>query len=463
MTPLWTVSEIVAATGGRPEGLLDGPVSSVSIDSRDLGPEALFVAIKGEQFDGHDFVGAARDAGAVAALVSEAHFAAHGGERLIVVPDPLAALSDLGRAARARSKAQIVAVTGSAGKTTTKEAIRTALTAAGTTHASIRSFNNHWGVPLMLARLPREAQFGVFEIGMNHKGEITPLTRLVRPHVALVTTVAAAHLEFFASVAEIAEAKAEIFVGLEPGGTALLNTDHDYLHILFHLAREAGVGRIVTYGFDESADWRIEKVSATPGGSVARVRHEGRLHELVLQVPGRHMVANAVAALAVAHCSGEGTATALEALRSFGAPEGRGETTRLGPDEKPLLLVDESYNANLASMAAALEVYAGISPPGGAKVLVLADMLELGPQSPTLHATLAPAVRASGADRVYLIGPSMAALAEALGDVAGHAESLEGLAETILSSLAYGDAVMVKGSKGMQLANLVRKIRERFQ
>lgn len=463
MTPLWTVSEIVAATGGRPEGLLDGPVSSVSIDSRDLGHEALFVAIKGEQFDGHDFVGAARDAGAAAALVSEDHFAAQGGERLIVVPDPLVALSDLGRAARARSKAQIVAVTGSAGKTTTKEAIRTALSASGSTHASVRSFNNHWGVPLMLARLPREAQFGVFEIGMNHKGEITPLTRLVRPHVALVTTVAAAHLEFFASVAEIAEAKAEIFLGLEPGGTALINTDHDYLHILFHLAREAGVGRIVTYGFDESADWRIESVKAAPGGSVAQVRHEGRAHELTLQVPGRHMVANAVAALAVAHCSGEGTATALEALRSFGAPEGRGETTRLGPDEKPLLLVDESYNANLASMAAALEVYAGISPPDGEKVLVLADMLELGPQSPALHATLEPAVRASGATRIYLVGPSMAALATALGDVAGHAESLDGLAETILSSLAYGDAVMVKGSKGMQLANLVQKIRERFQ
>lgn len=463
MIPLWTVSEIVAATGGRPEGLLDGPVSSVSIDSRELGPEALFVAITGEQFDGHDFVAAALATGAVAALVSEKHFAAQGGERLIVVPDPLAALSDLGRAARARSKAQIVAVTGSAGKTTTKEAIRTALAACGSTHASIRSFNNHWGVPLMLARMPREAQFGVFEIGMNHKGEITPLVQLVRPHIAVITTVAAAHLEFFGSVAEIAEAKAEIFLGLEPGGTALLNTDHDYLHILFHLAREAGVGRIVTYGFDESADWRVESVDATTGGTVSRIRHEDRIHELVLPVPGRHMVANAVAALAVAHCSGEGTATALEALRGFGAPEGRGETTRLGPDEKPLLLVDESYNANLASMAAALDVYAGIEAPGGEKVLVLGDMLELGPQSPALHATLALAVRASGAGRIFLVGPSMAALAETLGEVAGHADSIDGLADTILSGLAYGDAVMVKGSKGMRLANLVQTIRERFQ
>jgi UDP-N-acetylmuramoyl-tripeptide--D-alanyl-D-alanine ligase len=463
LTPLWTVSEIVAATGGRPEGLPDGPVSSITIDSRELGPDALFVAIKGEQFDGHDFVAAALAGGAVAALVSEKHFAAQGGERLIVVPDPLAALSDLARAARTRSRAQIVAVTGSAGKTTTKEAIRTALSASGSTHASIRSFNNHWGVPLTLARLPREAQFGVFEIGMNHKGEITPLVQLVRPHIALITTVAAAHLEFFNSVAEIAEAKAEIFLGLEPGGTALLNTDHEYLHILFHLARQAGVGRIVTYGRDESADWRIESVAPADSGSLARVRHEDRVHELVLQVPGRHMVANAVAALAVAHCSGEGTASALAALRAFGAPEGRGETTRLGPEDKPLLLVDESYNANLASMAAALDVFAGVKAPGGEKVLVLADMLELGPQSAELHATLAPAVQAAGAGRIFLVGPSMAALADRLGEVAGHAESLEGLADTILSGLAYGDAVMVKGSKGMRLANLVQMIRERFQ
>ena len=208
MQPLWTVAEAVAATGGRPEGLSDGPLSSVSIDSREIAPEALFVAIKGDKLDGHDYVKAALDTGASAALVSEAWYKSHPGEKLIVVADPLEGLRALGRAARGRSKALIVAVTGSAGKTTTKEAIRTVLAAAGQTHYSIKSFNNHWGVPLMLARLPREAQFGVFEIGMNHPGEITPLTRLVRPHVAVVTTVAAAHLEFFKSVTEIAEAKA---------------------------------------------------------------------------------------------------------------------------------------------------------------------------------------------------------------------------------------------------------------
>jgi UDP-N-acetylmuramoyl-tripeptide--D-alanyl-D-alanine ligase len=465
LSPLWTVAEIVAATGGRPEGLNDGAVSSISIDSREIAPDALFVAIKGDVHDGHDFVGKALEAGAAAALVSEALHAKHGGDRLIVVADTLQALEAMGRAARARSRAQIVAVTGSAGKTTTKEAIRTVLAAAGETHASIKSFNNHWGVPLMLSRMPREAQFGVFEIGMNHPGEITPLVRLVRPHVAVITTVAAAHLEFFKSVAEIAMAKAEIFLGLEPGGTALLNADHDYLHILFNQARKAGVGRVVTYGFDESADWRVAEIEALPTRTIAQVDHEGERLALSLPVPGRHMIANAVAALAIARLSGEGTAVALRALGSFAAPEGRGETHRLGPPNKPLLLVDESYNANLASMAAAMDVYAAIRPPAGKKVLVLGDMLELGPQSPELHATLKNSVLATGATQVFLVGPSMAALARTLDPelVAGHAQSVEELSEAILAALAHGDSVMVKGSKGVRLAGLVQAIRDRFK
>ncbi len=464
MTSLWTVAEIVAATGGRPEGLSDGPISSISIDSRDIAPEALFVAIKGDTHDGHDFVGKALESGASAALVSESFFAAHGGRSLIVVPDTLEGLVALGRAARDRSRAQVVAVTGSAGKTTTKEAIRTVLSAAGETHFSIKSFNNHWGVPLMLARMPRQAQFGVFEIGMNHPGEITPLVKLVRPHIAVITTVAAAHLQFFNSVSDIAAAKAEIFLGLEPGGTALLNADHDWLHILFNLARKAGVGRVVTYGFDESADWRIERIDASGSGSRARIVHEGHSVDLRLQVPGRHMVANAVAALAVAHLSGEGTKVALDALAKFGAPEGRGETTRLGPADKPLILVDESYNANLASMAAAMEVYAAVKPAGGSKVLVLGDMLELGPQGPALHASLKEKVLETNAEKVFLVGPWMESLAEVLRNdtTVTHAQTIEEIAETILASLAYGDAVMVKGSKGVRLAGLVQAIRDRF-
>lgn len=472
MRPLWTVAEVVKATGGRPEGLSDGPISSISINSRDIAPEALFVAIRGETHDGHDFVQKALDAGAAAVLVSEAYHAAHGGKHLIVVLDTLKALEQVGIAARARNRGQIIAVTGSAGKTTTKEAIRTVLAAAGQTHYSIKSFNNHWGVPLMLARMPREAQFGVFEIGMNHPGEITPLVKLVRPHIAVITNVAAAHLEFFNSIAEIAVAKAEIFLGLEPGGTAVLNADHDYLHILFAHAREAGVSRIVTYGYEDSADWHIGRVDSTASTTLAEVTHNGERHRLHLQVPGRHMVANAVAALAVAQLSGEGTRTAIAALAKFGAPEGRGLTLRLGPATKPLLLVDESYNANVASMNAAMELYAGVKPPGGRKLLVLGDMLEMGPQGPQLHAGLANAVLKTGATQIFLVGAAMRALADELRHRAEsdrdlpavtHMPSAEEITDTVLATLAYGDAVMVKGSKGVRLAQLVQKVRERFE
>jgi len=472
MAALWTVAEIVKATGGRPEAISDGPISAITIDSREVPDESLFVAIKGDTHDGHDFVAKAFEAGASAALVSEAWFAANGGQKLIVVPDPLKALEELAVAARARSRAMIVAVTGSAGKTTTKEAIRTVLSAAGQTHWSIRSYNNHWGVPLMLAGLPREAQFGVFEIGMNHPGEITPLVKLVRPHVAVITTVAAAHLQFFNSVADIALAKAEIFNGLEPGGTALLNADHEYLHILFGQAREAGVSRIVTYGFEEDSDWWIAGVTQLDNRMAADVRHDGQSHHLRLNVPGRHMVANAVAALAVSQLAGEGTRVALEALAEFGAPEGRGLTLRLGPKKNPLLLVDESYNANVASMNAALDLFREARAPGGRKVVVLGDMLEMGPQGPQLHAGLADAVVRSGVSHVYLVGPVMGALADELAqraardrDLPGvtHVQTVEEIGEPFFAALAYGDAVMVKGSKGVRLASLVKAIRDRFE
>jgi UDP-N-acetylmuramoyl-tripeptide--D-alanyl-D-alanine ligase len=472
MRPLWTVAEVVKVTGGRPEGLSDGPISSISIDSREIVPEALFVAIKGDVHDGHDFVGKALEAGATAALVSEAYFSSHGGHGLIVVPDPLKALEALAVAARLRNRGQIIAITGSAGKTTTKEAIRTALAAFGETHYSIKSYNNHWGVPLMLAGLPRDAQFGVFEIGMNHAGEITQLVKLVRPHIAVITTVAAAHLEFFNSVADIAAAKAEIFLGLEPGGVALLNADHDYLHILFAHARAAEVARIVTYGFEEAADWHIASTTVSGNQTIADVLHAGDKHRLVLQVPGRHMVANAVAALAVASLSGESVRAASAALTKFGAPEGRGLTLKLGPSAKPLLVVDESYNANVASMTAAMDLYSSVQPQGGRKVLVLGDMLEMGPQGPQLHAGLLKSVLGSGATDVYLVGNAMRYLAAELSRLretdrdapaVTHMPTAEEITDPVLSALAYGDAVMVKGSKGVRLSPLVQKIRERFE
>lgn len=459
MTALYTLSDILTATGGRSDLDPAAPINSISIDSRELGPDALFVAIKGDRFDGHDFVETALANGAVAALVSRG-----AGPGRIVVADALDGLCAIARAARARSRAMVVGVTGSVGKTTTKEAIRVVFEAAGQTHASIKSFNNHWGVPLMLARLPATAQFGVFEMGMSGPDEIRPLTQLVRPHIALITTVAAAHLEAFGSLDGIARAKAEIFAGLEPGGTALLNADHAHLGLLLAEAKAAGVSNIVTYGEAPGADWRIVEIESVADRSFATIEHAGARHALLLNVPGRHMVANATAALAAAYLAGVEPAVALRALAGLGAQPGRGQRSLLGPPAQPLLLIDESYNANTASMAAALDVFAAQSAPDGRKVLILGDMLELGPQSDSLHASLAPAVIASRAERIYLVGASMAALAHTLGPtgVAAHTQTAAEMAARVLDDLAYGDAVMIKGSNGVGLASIVEAIRKRF-
>ncbi len=458
--PLFTLDAILTATGGHADGVTAAAIGSITIDSREIGPDALFVAIQGDRFDGHAFVTTALADGAVAALVSAGKASGPG---TIAVPDALEGLCDLARAARQRSRANIVGVTGSVGKTTTKEMIRTVFAAAGQVHASIKSFNNHWGVPLMLARMPEEAQFGVFEMGMNHAGEIEPLSRMVRPHIAVITTIAPAHLEAFGSLDGIAAAKAEIFAGLEPGGTAVLNADHAQIGVLRDHADAAGVGSVVTYGFALDSDWHIASYETLGDRSFAEIRHAGSKYQLILNVPGRHMVANAAGALAVSFIAGVEPAVALAALASFGAQPGRGQKINLGDSGNPLILLDESYNANTASMIAALDVFA-TQTAVGRKVLVLGDMLELGPQSPQLHASLADAVSASGANRIYLVGPQMAALVTALGAerVTAHTPTATEIAEIVLHDLAYGDTVMVKASKGTGLADIVEKIRKRF-
>nr|WP_314258696.1 UDP-N-acetylmuramoyl-tripeptide--D-alanyl-D-alanine ligase [uncultured Devosia sp.] len=456
---LHTIGSILAATGGTSDLEPSTPIGSVTIDSREIGPDALFVAIKGDRFDGHDFVETALGNGAVAALVSRGE-----GQGWIVVGDALDGMRDIARAARERSRAIVVGVTGSVGKTTTKEAIRVVFEAAGQTHASIKSFNNHWGVPLMLARFPQDAQFGVFEMGMSGPDEIRPLSQLVRPHIAVITNIAAAHFEAFGSLDGIARAKAEIFAGLEPGGTTVLNADHAQLDVLLDEARAAGVGNVVTYGEARGVDWQILDIQTAGESSFATIEHEGERHALVVNVPGRHMVANATAALAVAHRAGIEPAVALRALAGFGAQAGRGLRSRLGPEDKPLLLIDESYNANTASMTAALETFASQAAPDGDKVIILGDMLELGEQSPGMHASLVPAVNASGATHIYLVGKDMMALGEALGEgrVTAHAQTSGEMAEIVLNQLAYGDAVMIKGSNGVGLAGVVEKIRQKF-
>lgn len=458
--PLFTLDAVLRATGGTVSGLDgDTAIRSVSIDSRELGPDALFVAIKGDRFDGHDFVDSALTNGAVAALVSRGE-----GPGRIVVADALAGLRDLARAARERNRGLIVGVTGSVGKTTTKEALRLVFEAAGQTHASIKSFNNHWGVPLMLARLPGTAQFGVFEMGMSAPDEIRPLSQLVRPHIALITAIAPAHLERLGSLEAIARAKAEIFEGLEPGGTAIINADHAQLQVLTESAAAAGVTNLITYGFARGVDWQIETPQQAGDKSFATLTNGEQTFELALSVPGRHMLSNAAAAFIAAQVAGIDPATALRALAGFGAQPGRGQRLVLGTLDRPLVLIDESYNANAASMRAALEVFAGTAAPGGRKVLVLGDMLELGGEADAQHAGLADAVRASGPDRVILVGRHVLALAAALPGAMDvhHVDTAAEAITATLDSLAYGDAVMVKGSNGVGLARVIDALRARF-
>lgn len=458
--PLFTLDAILAATGGRAEGVKAKSINSISIDSREIGPDALFVAIKGDRFDGHDFVDTALGNGAAAALVSRGD-----GPDRITVPDALGGLVDLARASRARSRALVVGVTGSVGKTTTKEALRVVFEAAGETHASIKSFNNHWGVPLMLARMSETAQFGVFEMGMNAPDEIRPLSQLVRPHIAVITTIAPAHLEKLGSIEAIAQAKAEIFEGLEPGGTAVINADHPQIGLLLEAASAAGVGRVVTFGFSRGVDWQIVDPETAGDRSFATVINGDDRHALAIGVAGRHMLSNATAALAVASIAGVSPEIALRALAGFGPQPGRGQRLHLGPSDQPLLLIDESYNANTASMGAALDVFRSLSAPGGKKFVVLGDMLELGEAGPSLHAGLASAVRESGADAAYLVGTNMARLDDALGGspFSRHFTTVDEAMPELLATLAYGDAVMVKGSNGVRLSSLVAAIKDKFE
>ena len=461
MPALYDIAEVVAATGGVARDVAAKTVSSISIDSREIAAGGLFVAIKGENFDGHDFVAKAIEAGAVAALVSKDKAGDLSGLPLIVAEDALQGLYGLAAFSRSRSKARIIAVTGSVGKTSTKEAMRVALEANGKIHASIKSFNNHWGVPLMLARMPADTEFGVFEIGMSAAGEITPLSVLVRPHVAVVTTVAPAHLEFFASEAAIADAKAEIFSGVEPGGKAIIGHDHAHVERLVDAAQEAGL-ETLTYGFAD-ADVTIADYRATRDGAVGHVEGDGLSLEVSIATAGRHMLANAVAALLAARAVGGDVQKTLTALAVHGAPEGRGAAILLGDHANPIRLIDESYNANPTSMRAALEVFAQMPTPGR-RVLVLGDMRELGAASADYHTGLAEAVIAARPDLVFVVGDHMARLADALpvALVAGRAQAVDEIAQLVLETLAPGDSVMLKGSNGVRLGALVARIRDRF-
>jgi UDP-N-acetylmuramoyl-tripeptide--D-alanyl-D-alanine ligase len=465
MQPLWTFSELSAALGSEPEGGVDQPITGISIDTRTLQAGDLFVALK-DQRDGHDFVSSAFEAGAAAALVSESYVRQPTDGALFRVPETLKGLEALGRAARARlsSSARVVAVTGSAGKTGTKEMLRACLAHLGATHASEKSYNNHWGVPLTLARMPRETQFGIFEIGMNHAGEIRPLTKMVRPHAAIVTTVEAVHLEYFPSVEAIADAKGEIFEGLVPGGTAIIKYDNPHADRLKAIAGRCGA-KPVTFGFGANADVRGEDLKLDHDGSALTVRFRERRIPLRLAMPGRHIAENALAVAAAIEAIGADVEKALSVLADLQPPAGRGARSLLHIGGGEALLIDESYNANPASMRAALATLASVPRQKfSRRIAVLGDMLELGADAPALHEGLKDAVEEAGIDLIFACGPHMKGLYDALpkSKKGGYASTSSSLQGTLLSNLRRGDVIMVKASNGTRLGSVVAALKAQF-
>lgn len=463
---LWTAEELLKATGGRLHGQVTKPLTAVSIDSRAVREGDIFIAIKGERHDGHDFVAGALKAGAGLGMVSRVSpEMTAAGPVLEVAEDPLRGLEAMGRAARRRCHGQVVAVTGSVGKTSTKEMLRVALSASGETHASAASFNNHWGVPLTLARMPRETAFGVFEIGMNHAGEITPLVGMVRPHVAIITAIAASHLGNFDSLDGIADAKAEIFSGVVPGGHAIISRDTPYFERLAHAARACGIGNVVSFGKHPEADVRMDRVALHAECCCVTASVFGETVIYKLGIPGEHMAVNSLCVLAAAKLAGADLARAALALSSAQPAKGRGVREKLGIAGGELMLIDESYNANPASVGAALALL-GASQPGwrGRRIAVLGDMLELGEKGPELHAGLFDPMDAAKVDVLYAAGPLMANLWERVpGDRRGaYAATSEALRDAVLAGLKPGDVVMIKGSLGSRMGPLVEAIRAAY-
>jgi UDP-N-acetylmuramoyl-tripeptide--D-alanyl-D-alanine ligase len=463
---LWSVDDMAAAMGARRAGPLPPTVPGLSIDSRTVGRGEAFFAIAGDVHDGHDFVSAALANGAgLSVAAADRQPQMPGDAPLLIVSDVLAGLRELARAARARSPARILAVTGSVGKTGTKEALQLVLATHGETHASVASFNNHWGVPLSVARLPAGARFAVFELGMNHAGEIAPLTRLVRPQVAIITTVEAAHLEFFPSVEDIADAKAEIFLGVEPGGAAVINRDNRHFDRLRRHAIAAGIDRIVGFGEHAEAEARLIDVSLKADGSAVRASILGADLAYRLGSPGRHVVLNSLAVLAGAALCGCDLAVAALALGELKPPPGRGQRIAIDVPGGTVLVIDESYNANPVSLRAALALLGQASvEPHGRRIAVLGDMLELGAQGPRLHADLVEPVLAASVDLVFCSGPLMRELWENLPSErrGGYAETAAGLESQILGVIRDGDVIMIKGSLGSRMGPLVKALVKHF-
>ncbi|MBC2804723.1 UDP-N-acetylmuramoylalanyl-D-glutamyl-2,6-diaminopimelate--D-alanyl-D-alanine ligase [Rhizobium ruizarguesonis] len=467
MSWLWTTEDMIAAMAGRPFGTLPDGITGIAIDSRSIAPGEAFFAIKGDRVDGHDYASMAMANGASLLVVSEARLPAMGRLTvpMIVVEDVLAALGRLGLASRERSKAQIIAVTGSVGKTTTKEMLRHVLSPSGKVHASVASFNNHWGVPLTLARMAEDTDYGVFEVGMNHPGEIRPLVAMIRPDVAIITTIAPAHLGNFKNIKEIAAAKAEIFEGLEPGGHVVLNRDNDQFNFLDRTAQSLGIEHIHSFGQHAKAEFRLAEFNGSDENSTLWLTIGGETLEVALGAPGRHIAENALAALGVVRIVGADMQKAIEALATLKPEKGRGKRHRLSIGVGSFTLIDESYNANPASMRAAIALLAASEPTGrGRRIAVLGDMLEMGEYAQKVHTDLAVPLLAAGIEHVWLAGAEIAALKESLPESV-HVEYRENtgeLTDYVLNSVAPGDVLMVKSSLGIGFGKIVAALLDKF-
>jgi UDP-N-acetylmuramoyl-tripeptide--D-alanyl-D-alanine ligase len=458
--PLWTSDEAERATGGtssRP-----WRASGISIDSRGIAPGDLFVALKGPCYDGHDFAVQALAAGAAAVIANRPIRNLPENAAILRVEDSRAALTALARAARERSRASILAVTGSVGKTGVKEALKFVLSLQGSTSGTRGNLNNELGLPLSLARLPRNATYGVFELAMNHAGEIDRLSRLTRPHVAIITTVAAGHLEHFDSMMAMAGAKAEIFHGMT-GGTAILNRDNVYFPLLADEATRSGIERIVGFGAHVDAEAQIIDFTMDADGSRVQARILGRPVTYRLPLPGQHWVMNSLAVLAAVEALGADVESAAAALAGLPHLEGRGRRHRVALDSGSFELIDESYNANPASMRAAFAALAMMRPGrGGRRIAVLGDMRELGADSRKLHLALAPALIECGIDLVFTAGEQMAQLHHALPEAmrGGHAENAEDLCLLVIDTVRPGDVVTVKGSLASRMGGVAAALLE---
>lgn len=455
-TYLWTTGSALAATGGIAHG--EWRADGVSIDSRTTKPGDLFVAIRGPRFDGHDFAADAFTAGAAAAVVERRPDAITGEAPLLEVKDTARALEALGQAARHRTGARVIAVTGSVGKTGTKEAIRFVLEEQGPTAASLCSLNNHWGVPLSLSRMPADSAFGVFEIGMNHPGEIAPLSRMVKPDVAVIINVEGVHGAHFESIEDIADAKAEIFEGMTGDGVAVLNRDNAQFNRLVAAAEEAGVKNIIAFGAHEEARFRLMDIRTDCEGSDVTTRIDGAEFQYRLGVPGRHWVMNSLAVLAAVAAAGGEIGPAADELAGMIGLKGRGQRHRVEVTGGTFIVIDESYNASPVSMNAAFEVLGRLEPEGGGRrIAVLGDMLELGPESEARHAALVEPLIAEKINLVFTAGQSMGALWDVLPRSmrGATATSAMRLLPKVTGIIRPGDVVVVKGSAGSNIGPIV--------